>query len=125
MQKLCSVMRRAYHSRPAQMGAAVAFSAVAAFAQSGDISSQTSELMTLGKGILALVLGLATLAAVGVIIWGAVTIGSNRPRGLAMVGGGIFGALILGLSFALVTGLTGQSVSPTSIGTLMLPFFLS
>jgi hypothetical protein len=55
---------------------------------------------------------------VGLIIFGGLTLATNRPRGLAMIGGGIFGALLAGLAFTLVNTLTGQSVST---GMLLLP----
>ena len=48
---------------------------------------------------------------VGLIIWGGLMLGTNRPRGLAVIGGGLAGALLAGLAFALVNTLTGQSVS--------------
>ena len=92
--------------------------AAAAFAQSGDISSVTTTITTLGQKILVGFIALAGLAFVGVIIWGALTLSTNRPRGLAMVGSGIFGALLAGLAFILVSVLTGQNVST---GALILP----
>ncbi len=81
------------------------------FAQSGDISGSTGQISILGKTILLVVLGLAVMAFVGVIIWGAVSLGANRPRGLAMIAGGLVGALLAGLSFALVTTLSGHAIS--------------
>ena len=45
----------------------------------------------------------------------------NRPRGLAMIGGGAVGALLAGLSFLIVNQLTGGN---TSVGTLLLPSLL-
>jgi hypothetical protein len=89
------------------------------FAQSGDISGSTSNFTTLGTTILKLVVTLAGLAFVGLIIWGGLTLATNRPRGLAMIGGGMVGALLAGLAFVIVNTLTGQSVSPT--GMLLMP----
>jgi hypothetical protein len=88
------------------------------FAQSGDISGSTSNFTTLGTTILRLVVTLAGLAFVGLIIWGGLTLATNRPRGLAMIGGGMVGALLAGLAFVIVNTLTGQSVS--SVGILLL-----
>jgi hypothetical protein len=88
-----------------------------AFAQSGDISGSTSNFTTLGTSILKLVVALAGMGFVGLIIWGGLTLTTNRPRGLAMVGGGLAGALLAGLAFVLVNTLTGQSVSTS----LLLP----
>jgi hypothetical protein len=82
-----------------------------AFAQSGDISGSTSNFTTLGTTILKIVVALAGMGFVGLIIFGGLTLATNRPRGLAMIGGGIFGALLAGLAFTLVNTLTGQSVS--------------
>lgn len=87
-------------------------------AQSGDISGSTSNFTTLGATILKLVVALAGMGFVGLIIWGGLTLTTNRPRGLAMVGGGLVGALLAGLAFVLVNTLTGQSVST---GLLLLP----
>jgi hypothetical protein len=92
--------------------------ATLAFAQSGDISGSTSNFTTLGTTILKLVVALAGMGFVGLIIWGGLTLTTNRPRGLAMVGGGLAGALLAGLAFVLVDTLTGQSVST---GLLLLP----
>jgi hypothetical protein len=89
----------------------------AAFAQSGDISGATSNFTTLGTTILKLVVALAGMAFVGLIIWGGLTLTTNRPRGLAMIGGGLAGALLAGLAFVLVNTLTGQNVA----GELFLP----
>ena len=85
--------------------------APAVLAQSGDISGSTSNLVTLGTTILKVLVALAGMGFVGLIIWGGLTLGTNRPRGLAMIGGGLAGALLAGLAFALVNTLTGQSVS--------------
>ena len=53
---------------------------------------------------------------VGLIIFGGLTLATNRPRGLAMIGGGLVGALLAGLAFTLVNTLTGQSVTSTLLG---------
>lgn len=90
--------------------------ATIALAQSGDISGSTSNFLTLGNTILKVVVALAGFAFVGLIIWGALTLATNRPRGLAMVGGGIFGALICGLAYILVNTLTGRNVSTELLG---------
>lgn len=92
--------------------------ATLAFAQSGDISGSTSDFTMLGATILKLLVALAGMGFVGLIIWGGLTLTTNRPRGLAMVGGGLAGALLAGLAFVLVNTLTGQSVST---GLLLLP----
>jgi hypothetical protein len=81
------------------------------FAQSGDISGSTSNFTTLGSTVLKVLVSVAGLAFVGLIIWGGLTLTTNRPRGLAMVGGGLVGALLAGLAFALVSTLTGNAVS--------------
>ncbi len=96
----------------------VGLTATLAFAQSGDISGSTSNLTTLGSTILKVVVALAGMGFVGLIIWGGLTLTTNRPRGLAMVGGGLVGALLAGLAFALVNTLTGQSVAT---GMLLVP----
>jgi hypothetical protein len=106
------------HSQAAQVLCLLGLTAAAAVAQSGDISGATSNFTTLGTTILKLVVTLAGLAFVGLIIWGALTLATNRPRGLAMVGGGLVGALLCGLAFVLVNTLTGQNVST---GFLLLP----
>ena len=90
-----------------------------AFAQSGDISGSTSSFTTLGGSILKLLVALAGLGFVGLIIWGGLTLATNRGRGLAMVGGGLAGALLAGLAFVLVNTLTGTTVAT---GLLLLPF---
>jgi len=102
----------------------IMFTTALAFAQSGDISGSTSNFTTLGTTLLKIVVTLAGMGFVGLIIFGGLTLATNRPRGLAMIGGGIFGALLAGLAFALVNTLTGQSVST---GMLVLPLrtFLS
>ena len=96
----------------------IGLTAAATFAQSGDISGSTSNFTTLGTTILKIVVTLAGMGFVGLIIFGGLTLATNRPRGLAMIGGGIFGALLAGLAFTLVNTLTGQSVST---GMLLLP----
>lgn len=90
----------------------VLLGSVAALAQSGDISGSTSQVTTLGVTILKLVMGLVLLACVGVIAWGGVTIATNRPKGLAMVAGGVVAGLIAGLSYALV-GTTSGATPPS------------
>jgi len=99
----------------------MAVAAIPVLAQSGDISGSTVEVMTLGRTALKCAFGLAVFAFAGLIIWGGVTMGTNRPRGLAMVAGGMVGALLAGLSFVLVSTLSGTSVSTPGI---VLPFFL-
>jgi hypothetical protein len=94
-----------------QVTCLLGLTAVAALAQSGDISGATSNFTTLGTSILKLVVALAGMAFVGLLIWGALTLATNRPRGLAMIGGGLVGALLCGLAFVLVNTLTGQNVS--------------
>jgi hypothetical protein len=88
-----------------------------AAAQSGDISGSTSNFTTLGTTILKLLVALAGMGFVGLIIFGGLTLATNRPRGLAMIGGGLVGALLAGLAFTVVNTLTGQSVT----GALVLP----
>jgi hypothetical protein len=90
---------------------AFALTGPALLAQSGDISGSTSNLVTLGTTILKVLVALAGMGFVGLIIWGGLTLATNRPRALAMIGGGLVGALLAGLAFALVNTLTGQSVS--------------
>lgn len=100
----------------AQFMLMVALYAASAFAQDGDISGSLGNVNTLGSTILKCALGLAGLAFVGLIVWGGLTLATNRPRGLAMIGGGLVGALLAGLSFALVNTLTGRSaVTPAVI----------
>ena len=72
-------------------------------------------MLTFGRTALKCALGLAVFAFAGVIIWGGVTMGTNRPRGLAMVAGGMVGALLAGLSFVLVSTLSGTSVGTPAI----------
>lgn len=96
------------------------------FAQSGDISGSTSNFTTLGTTILKLGVTLAGMGFVGLIIWGGLTLTTDRSRGLAMIGGGMVGALLAGLAFVIVNTLIGQTVST---GILLMPvvqqFFLS
>jgi hypothetical protein len=108
----------AHFSKVAQLSLLFGLTATLVFAQSGDISGSTSNFTTLGTTILKLVVALAGMGFVGLIIWGGLTLTTNRPRGLAMVGGGLAGALLAGLAFVLVNTLTGQSVST---GMLLLP----
>src|ERR1035438_2893156 len=104
-------------SRAAQMLFLVGLTAAATFAQSGDISGSTSNFTTLGTTILKIVVTLAGMGFVGLIIFGGLTLATNRPRGLAMIGGGLVGALLAGLAFVIVNTLTGTTVS----GALLLP----
>ena len=85
-----------------------------ALAQSGQISSTTSQFTTLGQQLLTLVIALAGLAFVALIAYGGMTLGTNRPRGLACIGGGVFGGLLCGMSYTLVNTLTGQSITSGS-----------
>ncbi len=105
-------------SKAAQRLLLFGLGAAVAFAQSGDISGSTSNFTTLGTTILKLGVALAGMGFVGLIIWGGLTLTTNRPRGLAMVGGGLVGALLAGLAFVLVNTLTGTTVST---GMLLLP----
>jgi hypothetical protein len=82
--------------------------AASAFAQSGDISGATGNFTTLGQTILKVGVGLAGMAFVGLMIWGGLTLTTNRPRGLAMIGGGLVGALFAGLAFILVNTCNGS-----------------
>src|SRR5690348_5315612 len=68
---------------------AMAILASPVLAQSGEISGVTSNFTTLGASIVRLVVALAGFAFVGLIIWGGLTLATNRPRGLAMIGGGM------------------------------------
>jgi hypothetical protein len=104
-------------SRAAQPLLLFGLTTTLAFAQSGDVSGVTTDFTTLGASILRLVVALAGFAFVGLIIWGGLTLATNRPRGLAMIGGGMAGALLSGLAFILVNTLTGQTV----VSMLMLP----
>jgi len=94
----------------AQMLFLCGLTATLALAQSGDISGSTSNFTTLGTTILKLGVTLAGMAFVGLIIWGGLTLTTNRERGLAMIGGGFVGALLAGLAFVIVNTLTGQTV---------------
>jgi hypothetical protein len=99
-----------------------------AFAQnqgSGDISGSTGNFTTLGATILKVFVALAGMGFVGLIIWGGLTLATNRPRGLAMIGGGLVGALCAGLAFVLVNTLTGQSVSTSMLTLPVQQFWLS
>jgi len=107
------------NSKAAQTLLLFGLTAVAAFAQSGDISASTAPVITLGVTILKAVLALALVGCVGTVIYGAVTLGGNRPRALAMIAGGVAGGLIAGLSYALI-GTTSGATVPTS--TILLSF---
>jgi hypothetical protein len=87
-----------------------------AFAQSGDISGGTAEFSTLGSAILKIAITLAGIGFVILLIVGGLTLATNRPRGLAMIGGGLAGALLAGLAFILVQTLTGHSVGTAVTG---------
>jgi hypothetical protein len=106
------------HLRAAQTLILFGLSAVAVFAQSGNID--TSEFTNLGTTIIKTLVVLAGLAFVGLIIWGGLTLTTNRPRGLAMIGGGLVGALLAGLAFVIVSKLTGNNVQ-----ALLLPMSAS
>ncbi len=97
------------NSRAAQTLLLFGLTAVAAFAQSGNVD--TSGFTNLGQTLLKLFIGVAGMAFVGLIVWGALTLTTNRPRGLAMVGGGVVGALLAGVAFAWVSTLTGSNVA--------------
>jgi len=103
-----STGRLAKSSAPLLIYMAVA--AIPVLAQSGDISGSLVNVNTLGSTILKCILGLAGLGFVGLIVWGGITLATNRPKGLAMIGGGMVGALLAGLSFVLVNTLTGSTV---------------
>jgi hypothetical protein len=105
MKKLNSLK----HSQAAQTLFLFGLTAVAAFAQSGNID--TSEFTNLGTTIIEALVAIAGLAFVGLIIYGGLTLTTNRPRGLAMIGGGLVGALLSGLAFAIVSKLTGHAVA--------------
>ncbi len=107
------------HSRAAQTLLLLGLTVVAGLAQSGDISASTAPAITLGVTILKALLALALIGCVGTVIYGAVTLGGNRPRALAMIAGGVFGGLIAGLSYALI-GTTSGATVPTS--TILLSF---
>jgi len=98
-------------SRAAQLLLLFGLTAALTFAQSGDISGSTSNFTTLGTTVLKVVMSLACMGFVGLMIFGGLTLTTNRPRGLAMIGGGFVGALLAGLAVAFVSTLTGQSVS--------------
>ena len=105
-------------SRTAQAIFLLGLNAATAFAQDGDLSGTLAPVKTLGSSILSIGIALAGFAFVGLIIWGALTLSVNRPRGLAMIGGGAVGALLAGLSFLIVNHLTGGN---TAVGMLLLP----
>jgi hypothetical protein len=107
------------HSPAAQAFFLFGLTVVAAFAQSGDISASTAPAITLGVTIVKAFMALALLACVGTVIYGAASLGGNRPRALAMIAGGVFGGLVAGLSYALIGTTSGSSV-PTS--TILLSF---
>ncbi len=107
-----------HFSKAARLSLPFGLTSALVLAQSGDISGSTSNFTTLGTSILKLTVALAGMGFVGLIIWGGLTLTTNRPRGLAMVSGGLVGAFLAGLAFVLVNTLTGQSVST---GTLLLP----
>jgi hypothetical protein len=102
------------HSRAAQTLLLFGLTAVAAFAQSGDLSAATAPIQTAGVNVIKLVLALVLLACVGVIAYGAATLGANKPRALAMIAGGIVGGIISGASLALV-GTTSGATVPTAM----------
>jgi hypothetical protein len=84
------------------------FIPLALHAQSAAID--LSQFISLGGIFLAALLALSILAVVAVIVIGAVTLGTNRPRGLAMIAGGLFGALVIGVTVAWVSSLSGHTV---------------
>ena len=102
------------HSRAAQTLVLLGITAVAAFAQSGDLSAATAPIQTAGVNVIKLVMALVLLACVGVIAYGAATLGSNKPRALAMIAGGIVGGIIAGASYALI-GTTSGATVPTAV----------
>ena len=107
-------VRSLKQSWAAQMLLLFGLTVVAAFAQSGDLSAATAPITTAGVNVIKLVLALVLLACVGVIAYGAATLGANKPRALAMIAGGIVGGIIAGASFALVGTTSGASV-PTAV----------
>jgi hypothetical protein len=96
--------------------------ATLAFAQSG--TPDLSPFIILGTTILKALVAVTGIAFVGLIVCGGLTLATNRPRGLAMVGGGLTGALLSGLAYTLVDTLTGRSVSSHLI-TPVVNLFLS
>lgn len=77
----------------------------------GDIKAIFAPLQNLGASILEVFMGLVGFGFVGLIIWGALTLGTNRARGLAMIGGGMAGAVLAGLAVIIVSHLTGGSIT--------------
>jgi len=59
------------HSRAAQTLVLLGLTAVAALAQSGDLSAATAPIQTAGVNVIKLVMALVLLACVGVIAYGA------------------------------------------------------
>ncbi|HTF70213.1 MAG TPA: hypothetical protein VK638_46810 [Edaphobacter sp.] len=110
--------RHSHFSKAAQRLLLFGLTASFGFAQSGDISGSTSNFTTLGTTILKLGVTLAGMGFVGLIVWGGLTLTTDRSRGLAMIGGGMVGALLAGLAFVIVNTLTGQTVQT---GVLLLP----
>jgi hypothetical protein len=102
------------HSRAAQTLLLCGLTAVAALGQSGDLSAATAPIQTAGVNVIKLVMALVLLACVGVIAYGAATLGSNKPRALAMIAGGIVGGIIAGASYALI-GTTSGATVPTAV----------
>jgi hypothetical protein len=56
---------------------------------------------TLGTTILKLGVTLAGMGFVGLIIWGGLALTTDRSRELAMIAGGMVGALLAGLAFVI------------------------
>lgn len=75
----------------------------------GNIDDLLAPVQQIGVSIIKLWIALVGLALIGVMLWGCVTLGTNRPRGLAMIAGGLVGSVGAGLSIALVNRLTGGS----------------
>jgi hypothetical protein len=85
--------------------------AASLLAQSGSLGTVTSQFQTMGTSIIHLLVILAGFTSVGLIVFGGLMLGTNPRRGGMMLIGGLCGALILGLSYLIVNGLTGQSIS--------------
>ena len=82
-----------------------------AMASVGSILQDLQPILDLAGAFIQVLIAVTGVAFVGIIIWGAITLGTNRPRGLAMIAGGMVGAIVAGLAVVLVSHLTGQTIT--------------
>ena len=80
---------------------------------SGDIFADFQPLIILGTAVIRVIMALTGIAFVGGMIWGSITLITNRPKGMAIIASALVGSLIASLAVVIVSHLTGASISIT------------